>query len=61
MYAAGGIPQYVVVDLQHDRVLVHTLPVGNAYQSVVEIAPGATLFVNAGTRTVGIAIDRLLP
>lgn len=60
VYAAAGIPQYVVVDLQHDRVLVHTQPAAAAYQHVVELHRGGALLVHAGGQTVSIPVDRLL-
>lgn len=60
-YAAAGIPQYVVVNLQHDRVLVHTSPAGESYQQVAELRPGDVLLVSAANGTVAMPVERLLP
>ena len=60
-YAAAGIPQYVVVDLVHDRVLVHEMPAGAAYSVVVALGRGETLQISAGSGRVPMTVDRLLP
>jgi hypothetical protein len=60
-YAAAGIPQYIVADLQHNRVLVHTEPADGTYVRVVELRAGQLCIVNAERGTVVIPVDRLLP
>ena len=60
-YATAGVPQYVVADLQHNRVLVHTRPAGSAYQDVVELRPGGMLLVNVDDQAVSIPVEILLP
>ncbi len=61
-YAGAGIPQYVVADLQHDVVLVHTGPRGAGYADVQQLRRGESLSVATGvTAVVQIAVERLLP
>ena len=60
-YAGAGIPQYVVVDLVHDRVLVHETPVGGAYSHVVALGRTETLQISAGSSRVPMTVSRLLP
>jgi Uma2 family endonuclease len=61
-YAGAAIPQYIVVDLQHDLVLVHTLPAGASYGNVLQLRRGqpVSMFVNAGA-ALTVAVDLLLP
>ena len=59
-YARAKIPQYVVVDLTADRVLVHTRPHGRAYRDVVTLAARDTLRLSAGDAgSVPIRVARL--
>ncbi len=62
VYAAGGVPVYVVVDLQHDVVLVHRDPQPDGtYPPPVELRRGDTLALPAGpTGTVDVPVARLL-
>lgn len=60
-YATAGIPQYIVADLVHDRVLVHEEPSGEAYGRVTTLSRGAALQIAAGEAPVAIPADRLLP
>lgn len=61
-YAAAAIAQYVVVDLQHDVVLVHTLPSGSTYGSVTELRRGQQVGLTAmGGAVVQVSVDHLLP
>ena len=60
-YAAAGIPQYLVVDLVNDRVLVHEEPAENSYSRVTASVRGETLQIPAGSGHVPMAVDRLLP
>ncbi|WP_128382495.1 Uma2 family endonuclease [Streptomyces cavernae] len=60
-YALSGIPAYVVVDRNHDEVLVHTEPEGAKYQRITPYKRGATFPLPS---CVGVAlelsVDRLL-
>jgi Uma2 family endonuclease len=60
-YAAAGIRQYVVVDLANDRVLVHEQPVGYVYSMVTVVERGDNVQIFAGSTTVPMAVDWLLP
>jgi Uma2 family endonuclease len=43
MYARAGIPEYWIVDLQHDRIEVYRDPVRSRYQSVWLASRGETV------------------
>lgn len=60
-YAGATIPQYIVIDLVHDRVLTHEQPAGNSYSRVVSSVRGETLRLSARDGYISIAVDRLLP
>ena len=60
-YALAGIPRYVVVDLVHGHVLVHTRPVGETYTEITALDPGDTLQLTTGTADVSVAAGHLLP
>lgn len=60
-YAGAGIPQYVVVDLVNDRVLVHEAPDGDSFSRVSTLTRGETLRISAGSGHVPMPVDRLLP
>jgi Uma2 family endonuclease len=60
-YAEAGIPQYIVVDLVNDRVLVHEEPAGESYSRVTSLARSETVRISAGSSHVPMAVDRLLP
>lgn len=61
MYAASGVPQYLVVDLVNNCVLVHEQPVGSSYEHVVTLRAGQTRHVAAAVGHVPLAVERLLP
>jgi Uma2 family endonuclease len=42
-YATAGVPDYWIVDVNRDEVLVHRNPVDGTYASVERFAPGATI------------------
>lgn len=42
-YAHAGVPQYVVIDLVHDVVLVHVNPASNTYPPAKVLGKGETL------------------
>ena len=63
IYAAAGVPVYVVVDLQHDVVLVHRdpTPATGTYPPPAELRRGDTLTLPAGGgNAVDVPVDRLL-
>jgi Uma2 family endonuclease len=60
-YASAGIPQYIVVDLVNDRVMVHEEPVGESYARATTLTSGGTAQIHAGRGHVPMAVDRLLP
>jgi len=39
MYAEAGVPEYWVVDISHNTVVVHLSPAGGDYQDVAEYQP----------------------
>ena len=62
VYAAAGVPVYVVVDLQHDLILVHRDPQPDGtYPPPAELRRGDTLALPAGgANVVEVPVDRLL-
>jgi Uma2 family endonuclease len=60
-YASAGVSQYVVVDLVHNRVLVHSDPTRDGYRQVASLDRGATIDVRAGNGHVSLAVDPFLP
>ncbi|HTL29601.1 MAG TPA: Uma2 family endonuclease [Tepidisphaeraceae bacterium] len=61
IYAAARIPQYVVVDLIHDVVIVHEKPKGKAYGSTKELRGNEMLRISAGSGTsVAVSVEALL-
>jgi Uma2 family endonuclease len=61
-YAEAGIAQYVVVNLVHNLVLVHSDPAGGAYPAPTTLRSGDLLRISAGGgRFVEIAVQQLLP
>jgi Uma2 family endonuclease len=60
-YASAGIPQYVVVDLVNERVIVHDTPTGESYSRVTHLASGDTLQMSTGGGHVPLPVERLLP
>ena len=62
IYADAAITQYVVVDLVHNVVLVHTNPAGASYAAPTILKAGDVLRISAGSgRHVEIAVQHLLP
>ncbi|MCB9881907.1 MAG: Uma2 family endonuclease [Planctomycetes bacterium] len=39
IYAEGGAPTYWILDLQHRKLTVHTIPQGGTYAHVVDLGP----------------------
>jgi Uma2 family endonuclease len=60
-YAGAGVPQYIVVNLVEDRVLVHEGPAGESYSRVTVLTGGETLQIAAGSAQVALSVERLLP
>ena len=42
-YATAGVPEYWIVDVDRDEVLVHRSPSGAVYASVDTFVPGAQI------------------
>ena len=59
IYAAAGIPEYWVVDLESRRLIVHRDPVDDAYTSVASLTDAAT--VEAARLPLTVAVADLLP
>ncbi|HYV47511.1 MAG TPA: Uma2 family endonuclease [Myxococcaceae bacterium] len=60
LYAAAGIPEYWLVDLVDDVVLVHLHPEGGRYASV-EAHPAGEVLKPTALPQVEVAVARLLP
>jgi Uma2 family endonuclease len=60
VYAEARIPQYVVVDLVNDRIIVHEQPAGNTYTRVSLVRRGEMVALSAGEALISIAADRLV-
>ncbi|HEX8453217.1 MAG TPA: Uma2 family endonuclease [Longimicrobium sp.] len=59
LYARAGIPEYWVIDLQQDTVVVHQHPSAGDYDAIEEHARGESFVSTALGREV--ALDSLLP
>jgi Uma2 family endonuclease len=60
LYAIMGIPEYWVADLENDRLLVYSNPVGDTYQAEREFHRGDTV-APILLPDCRIAVDLLLP
>lgn len=60
LYAIMGIPEYWVADLENNRLLVYSDPVGDAYQSAHELRRGDTV-APLLLPNCRIPVDLLLP
>jgi Uma2 family endonuclease len=60
LYAITGIPEYWIADLENNRLLIHSNPVGDTYQSVVELRRGDTAAPSL-VPDCRISVDLLLP
>lgn len=60
-YARAGVPQYIVVDLVADSVVVHDTPAGEAYEAVTTLRRGDTVRISTPGGAVPVSVDRLLP
>ena len=63
MYAQAGIPHYIVVDLVHNVVLLHTHPSNSAYPKPISLLAGEILAIPTASpgQTVDIPTAMLLP
>ena len=57
-YARNGIPEYWVIDLNNNKLLVHTQPQNNKYAQVIEYKTGT--IASLAFPQITIALDRLL-
>jgi Uma2 family endonuclease len=53
LYAGAGIPDYWVVDLDHDEIVIHRDPVGGAFRSVTHHRQGVVRPLHHG----GVVVD----
>jgi len=60
-YAIARIPQYILVDLVNNRLVIHEDPSGDSYARVNSLERGDVVHVRAGSRDVPIPAERLLP
>ena len=60
LYAIAGVSEYWVADLKNNRLLVHTNPAGDTYQTVLELHCGATIAPQL-LPSCRIAVDLMLP
>jgi Uma2 family endonuclease len=61
IYAQAMIPEYIVVNLQDDVVLVHRRPQGAEYLEITHLHRGDTLSLSAGdSNTVEVSVTSLL-
>lgn len=64
IYAAAGVPLYVIVNIPDRRLERHADPIpgGAAYKTIDQVEPGQTLRLPLGNgRVVEIAANRLIP
>jgi Uma2 family endonuclease len=61
IYAQAGIPEYIVVDLQNDVILIHRKPEGDRYTVVLQLKRGDVLALSAGgSNCVEVPVSLLL-
>ncbi len=61
IYAQARIPQYIVIDLVHDVVIVHEKPRGKAYSQTKQVDRDDVIRINAGrNKAVEVPAARLL-
>lgn len=60
LYAITGIVEYWVADLTNNRLLVHTDPAGDHYETIRELHPGE-LIAPSQLPSCTIPVDLLLP
>ena len=58
LYAAAGVPEYWVVDLNENRVLMHEFPDARGYQGQLDVLLGGPL-ISATIEGLKIETDRL--
>ncbi len=58
LYAKKGIPEYWIIDLQNDRILIHTDPDGTAYQSKSIYQRGEVL--SSSVLSNDLSVDEIL-
>jgi Uma2 family endonuclease len=61
LYAAGGLPVYVVVDLPCDLIEVYTNPGADGYGSRSEHRRGEVIALPVGSGGLELAVEELLP
>lgn len=54
-YAAAGVPEYWIVDVDRDELVVHRLPDADAYETVERFASGDVVGPLVGVPPVEVA------
>ena len=61
IYAKGGVPEYIVINLKENVILIHRRPEGTDYTEVTELRPGDSLkLATAAKQTVDVPVASLL-
>jgi Uma2 family endonuclease len=55
IYAAGGVPEYWVLDVQRREIVVHREPTSERYERVERVGAGDTLTATSVALTVAVA------
>lgn len=58
LYAAEGIPEYWIIDLQSDKILIHTDPQGSTYQKQFTYQRGEVL--SSAIFPNGLSVDEII-
>jgi Uma2 family endonuclease len=58
-YAEAGIPEYWLVDLTRDKIVVHQRPAAGAYQDVQSYGSGEA-WVSAASGGISIPVNAIL-
>jgi len=61
IYAAANIAEYIVINLQKNVVLIHSLPEGDRYKEVVTLGSADTLLLKtADGQQISVSVSELL-
>lgn len=60
LYAIMSVPEYWIADLRNNRLLIHSHPAGDSYQSIRELRRGDSVVPSLLPDCV-IPVDLLLP
>lgn len=59
LYAAAGVPEVWIVDLEHDRVEIHRRPEGSAYGDIETVTEGTVR--PSGVPEIALELREILP